>query len=337
MKKKKFFCAYCGGKLSVKTVEGKSRDYCPSCDLIHYENPLPVASAILVNEKREVLLVKRKNEPYRNMWCLPIGFAETNEEVRDAALRELKEETGVLGEIVRLIDVDTVDNYFYGNLAIVTYEVRMMGGSLAPGDDALEATFFPVHDVPPLAWTSNEKAIGIYIDIYSDSWAMIDSFRRLFPEMNGITDVPACTDEQKSFLSNAMIQIIEKNLKSISNEWIREVNDKLPVLSPHSEYLMKLYKSILIGVQFWLESGTDTYGIEDFFQIGTELKKLDVPLPEVITALALGRKSIWTHMVRERYMLSPLEIYSTVEINNRIIYYFDKIMYYLTSGYFSRT
>ena len=89
---------------------------------------LPVASTIVVNDKREVLLVKRKKDPYRGMWCLPIGFAESGEEVREAALRELEEEAGITGEIVRLIDVDTIDNYFYGSLAIVTYEVKMTGG-----------------------------------------------------------------------------------------------------------------------------------------------------------------------------------------------------------------
>ncbi len=90
-----------------------------------------------VNDNREILLVKRRNELYKGMWCLPMGFAETGEDVRGAALRELEEEAGIEGEVVRLIDVDTVDNYYYGSLAIVTYEVKAVGGILKPGDDAI--------------------------------------------------------------------------------------------------------------------------------------------------------------------------------------------------------
>ena len=105
MKKQRIYCSYCGNKIISKEQDGKARDYCPTCETFYYENPLPVASTIVVNDQREVLLVKRKKDPYKDMWCLPIGFAETGEEVHEAALRELEEEAGVTGEIIRLIDV----------------------------------------------------------------------------------------------------------------------------------------------------------------------------------------------------------------------------------------
>ncbi|MBW2649302.1 MAG: NUDIX domain-containing protein, partial [Deltaproteobacteria bacterium] len=150
MNKKRLFCCYCGNAIIQSEIEGKLRDYCPYCHTIFYDNPLPVASCIVVNEAREVLLVKRKNEPYSGMWCLPIGFAETGEEVRDAALRELEEEAGIKGKIVRLIDVDTIENYFYGSMAIVTYEAEAAGGMLRAGDDASDAGYFPIMKLPKL-------------------------------------------------------------------------------------------------------------------------------------------------------------------------------------------
>lgn len=97
----------------------------------------------MVNERREVLLVQRDKDPYKGMWCLPIGFAESGEEVKDAALRELREESGIKGRIVRLIDVDTVDNDFYGSLAIVTYEVRASGEGSNPATTPPTPGMFP--------------------------------------------------------------------------------------------------------------------------------------------------------------------------------------------------
>jgi len=336
MEKKKIYCTYCGGKLAKKMIDGKDRDYCSDCKSVFYENPLPVACSIVVNKDREVLLVKRKNEPYKDMWCLPIGFAETDEEVSHAALRELKEEAGVDGEIIRLIDVDTVDNYFYGNLAIVTYEVNMTGGAVSPGDDAIEAGFFPIDEVPDLAWTSNEKAINIYKDFYSDIWSMADSFSHLFPEMSSLNGITESSDDQEYFLSNALIKIIDININDISDDWLYALKKKFPELDKHSVFLVRLFKSVLIGIQFWLTRDTDTLGSEEYIEIGFEIKKLKIPLPEIITALALGRKSLWKHLVQEQYMMSLIEIYSALEINNRIIFFFDKIIYHITSGYLKK-
>ena len=67
----------------------------------------------------------------------------------------------------------------------------------------------------------------------------------------------------------------------------------------------------------------------DFIEIGAELKREQVPLPELITAMALSRKMIWTHVIKKNILASPLEIYTTLELNNRIIFIYDKIIYFL--------
>ncbi len=93
-KKKRNFCPYCSEKISKKLENEIFREYCPSCNIFFYDNPLPVVSTILEKD-RNILLVKRGNKPYKGMWCLPSGFAETGETIEIAALRELEEETGV--------------------------------------------------------------------------------------------------------------------------------------------------------------------------------------------------------------------------------------------------
>ena len=335
MKKQRIYCPYCGDPVVHRQMEGKMRDFCMQCTHVFYENPLPVASSIVVNENREVLLVKRKNEPYRGMWCLPIGFAEADEEVKDAALRELREEAGIEGKVVRLVDVDTIDNYFYGSLAIVTYEVRPIGGAPAAGDDAEDVRFFPVSELPPLAWSSNEKAIRLYIDFYRDTWAMIDSYRQLFPEIDALAlgDMAQGAQGQKNFLSNVLVAIIEKNAAEITREWVHEVRTRIPVLSVHAEYLGEMNRKVLKAVRQGLQERGGSFDYLRFKDNGRDLRRLDIGFPDVRNAMALSRKSIWMHVIRKKILSSPMEIYITLELNNRIIFLYDRIIYHLSAGY----
>lgn len=332
MKRQRCFCCYCGYPVSEKEIDGKHRDFCGHCETVFYENPLPVAAAIVVNENREVLLVKRKKEPYQGMWCLPIGFAESGEAVDEAALRELEEETGLTGELVRIIDVDTIDNYFYGNLAIVTYEIKATGGHLRPGDDADDAAYHPIMRLPPLAWTSNEKAVQIYIDLYKDTWAMHESFKHLFPEQEAL--IGPGTGAPTVYLSNILVKLIGRDRREITADWLRDLGRISPGLIPHLEQLLALNGEILECLQAWLkgEGGLD---VERLIATGSRFREQGVPLPEMVIALALSRRSIWLHVVRKKILASPLEIYATLELNNRIILFYDKVVYHLTVGYFS--
>lgn len=332
MKRHRCFCCYCGYPIAAKELDGKRRDFCGHCETVFYENPLPVAAAIVVNEQREVLLVKRRQDPYKDMWCLPIGFAESDEEVSQAALRELEEESGLTGELVRIIDVDTVDNYFYGSLAIVTYEVRATGGRLRPGDDASDAAFHPILKLPPLAWSSNEKAIQIYIDLYKDTWAMIESFQHLFPEQERHQTLGPGTGEPQGYLSNILVKLIARYHEEIMQDWMADVRRASPALMPYMDRLRGLNAEILQGLQTWLkgENGPDSDALT---ATGRAFRTHAVPLPETVRALALSRRSIWTHVIKKKILSSPLEIYTTLELNNRIIFYYDKVVYHLSSGY----
>jgi len=158
----KRFCTYCGKELVERMIECKKRKLCMECGHIVYENPLPIVSVVTVNEQGEVLLVKRANQPMKGMWCLPGGFAESDESIDEAALRELEEETGLKGKITRVLLVETTRNYFYGNLITVTYEAEIAHGKLQAGDDAEETAFFPLDNIPALAFSSHEHAITRY-------------------------------------------------------------------------------------------------------------------------------------------------------------------------------
>jgi len=146
--KEYIFCPICGTTLQIGMIEGKERKYCPKCDFVDYRNPLPVALAIAVKDK-DFLLIKRGLPPRKGMWASPSGFIEIGETAEEACLRELKEETGVSGEIVKLVGVvRREDKEVYGDMLIVEYLVKVGNEELKPGSDEEDVRFFSVGELP---------------------------------------------------------------------------------------------------------------------------------------------------------------------------------------------
>jgi ADP-ribose pyrophosphatase YjhB (NUDIX family) len=142
------FCPLCGTDLKVGFIESKERGFCPNCNFVDYKNPLPVALAIPIKDKR-FLLIKRGLAPAKGMWGFPSGFVETGETSEDACIRELKEETGLSGHIVKLAGVMCVeDREVYGDMLIVSYVVEVDDGELIPGSEVEDAKFFNPEELP---------------------------------------------------------------------------------------------------------------------------------------------------------------------------------------------
>ena len=104
--------------------------------------PRPIAAvSIACWRGDEVLLVQRGRPPLVGLWSLPGGRIEWGETAREAALRELAEETAVAAEIVGLVDVvDQIGRDDDGTVArhfvLAAYVARWIAGEPVPGDDA---------------------------------------------------------------------------------------------------------------------------------------------------------------------------------------------------------
>jgi ADP-ribose pyrophosphatase YjhB (NUDIX family) len=133
--------------MELGAIDGKERKFCPDCDFIDYKNPLPVAVAIAVKEKK-LLLIKRGIAPKKGAWGPPSGFIEVGETPEEACLRELKEETGVSGQVVRLIGVSRLgDKEIYGDMLMVRYLVKAGDEEITPGDEVEDARFFDITEL----------------------------------------------------------------------------------------------------------------------------------------------------------------------------------------------
>jgi 8-oxo-dGTP diphosphatase len=132
---------------------------CRACGYVHYRNPSPAAGVLIV-EGGAVLLVKRRYEPFKGLWSIPSGFIEDDEDVRATAVREAMEETGLAVEIDALHAVESCFDDPRGSTLLVLYRAHSLGGAPMAGDDAEEVGFFPLEDLPPVAFEAHRKVLG---------------------------------------------------------------------------------------------------------------------------------------------------------------------------------
>ena len=103
---------------------------------------------------KSVLLIRRKRDPFKDCWALPGGFVDINEDLHDAACRELKEETGLaVNGLRQLFTVGTPGRDPRGRTISVIYGA-ITSKKLPPlaGDDAASAAWFCCDTLPPLAF-----------------------------------------------------------------------------------------------------------------------------------------------------------------------------------------
>jgi len=123
-----------------------------------FKNPAVAADSILI-EEGGLLLIKRARPPFEGLWAIPGGFVEYGERVEVACVREMREETGLEVEIIKIAGVysDPDRDPRHHSISIV-FLVKRVGGELKAADDAAEAKFFPLGKLPELAF-DHEKII----------------------------------------------------------------------------------------------------------------------------------------------------------------------------------
>src|SRR5215207_6530113 len=134
------FCPRCGSALAEQERYGRLRPACSECEYIVFHDPKGAVLAFITHNE-SVLFVKRAIDPGAGKWACPAGFVEHDEAPADAVLRELLEETGLIGKIDHLLEVFPKKDKGLADIVIV-YAVSIVGGELQPADDAEEVAWF---------------------------------------------------------------------------------------------------------------------------------------------------------------------------------------------------
>jgi 8-oxo-dGTP diphosphatase len=309
----------------MQPVGDRPREVCSVCGTIFYQNPLPAAAALVLDEERRVLLVRRKFPPNEGMWCLPIGFAEMGETIARAAMRELCEEAGVVGRVTRLIDADSWKSDFYGDLLVVTFEAEKVSGTETAGDDADDVRYFAVDHLPPLAFPSNEKAIRLCGDLHEDDWAIQDSFNR-FEEGTG-----------QKMLSDTLVDFVTSRAGFVARLWLADVRSSRSTIRYMRLDPDSLLAECTTGLQLlgrWLEGESTEDEIKAFYRkLGARRRLQGIESYEMLSAVLLLKKHIWTHARSQGVWERPVDAYRVMELQSRFAVFFDKASYHLMRGF----
>lgn len=154
------YCPMCATVLELVAIGGRERRRCPACGFIHWRNPGVGAAVVVFNEEGDLLMVRRgPNATRAGFWSMPAGFVDYGEDVREAAARELLEETGLVAEIG---DVVYVASNFHDPAKLtvgIWFAGTVTGGNLVAGDDADAVGYFPLDALPPLAFETDKTLI----------------------------------------------------------------------------------------------------------------------------------------------------------------------------------
>ena len=154
------FCSQCASPVEVVEVGGEPVWTCQQCGHRQYRRQ-SVGVAVVVVEHRRLLLVQRRYGDRAGSWCIPCGHVGWDEDVHEAAVREIEEETGLAVELDGVYDVHTTFHNRNRHNAGIWFRGHRVGGTLRAGDDAVDARFFAFGELPePLAYETDERVIA---------------------------------------------------------------------------------------------------------------------------------------------------------------------------------
>lgn len=160
------YCPYCRHELALRELEGQARTFCPGCDTIFYRNSKPCAGVLLSDGAGRLLLTRRAIEPFKGQWDLPGGYLEEGEHPEAAAIREVREETGLE---IRITGFGGIYMDTYGALGASTlnifYDACVTGGRLQSQDDVSEVRWFEPAALPvdSFAFENGRRAIADWL------------------------------------------------------------------------------------------------------------------------------------------------------------------------------
>jgi 8-oxo-dGTP diphosphatase len=159
------FCPSCGGRLDTRVVKAGEppRLVCQACAFVFFLDP-KVATGVVFPYNDGILLVQRAIPPSYGKWVFPGGYVDRGETLEAAALREVREESGLAVRLTRLLGAYSHP----GNpVIVVAYAGEVTGGSLEIDDESLAVRPFPPSAIPwgQLAFPSTVQVLKDYLGL----------------------------------------------------------------------------------------------------------------------------------------------------------------------------
>lgn len=161
-----------------------------------YKYPHPAVAADCAifgfdGRKVQILLIKRGNYPYEGFWAVPGGFVNMDETTESAAIRELKEETGVTVDNVELYGVfSKPDRDPRERVITIGYFTVIHKTDVEGADDAAKADWFDIDNLPRLAF-DHDEGVRLAVDRCKELLNHSESFAKDLLKSFGADEVDA--------------------------------------------------------------------------------------------------------------------------------------------------
>jgi len=166
------YCPRCKAGLVIREIAHKPRAVCPNCGFIQFRNPAPTIAVLILHEE-QVLLGKRSGEPGMGKWATPSGYIEYEDDFLTAAVREVREETGLEVEIESILNVSSsfmAPEYHFLDVYLLA---RVVSGAAMAGDDMEEVAWFPLAGpFPDLAFAEDADVLEAVSTSHFRGWAV---------------------------------------------------------------------------------------------------------------------------------------------------------------------
>ncbi len=138
-------------------------------------------------------------------------------------------------------------------------------------------------------------------------------------------------------ISQSLVELIEKNAEKLTQQWLKDVRQNVRTPFYHAfnpddlhERAITMYK----GLGHWLSVETPKEETARFYKkYGYERFREGFPLPELIYSFILFRRHLWLYILHVGFLDSAYELLRALELNNRVILFFDRALYNMAMGY----
>lgn len=137
-------------------------------------------------------------------------------------------------------------------------------------------------------------------------------------------------------LTGILVQVIENRADGIAKTWYREVKDSHYTpsigLIPEQDAL-KMATDVYRKLGYWLMRTHGHEVEETYHRFGGQLYRKKFRMEEVVMTLVLIKRYLWLHLLEEGLMTTRLDLYQALELNNKVVLYFDRAIYFSVIGY----
>jgi hypothetical protein len=139
------------------------------------------------------------------------------------------------------------------------------------------------------------------------------------------------------FISQRLVEMIESSADELARRWLEDVGQRPETPTYHTfdqKLLYRRAREVYSQLGRWISHETTKEDIAAYYtDIGSQRRKEGFALSEIISALIITRRHIWVKVLSDGVLDTALHLNQALELNNRVLVYFDRAIYYTAVGY----